>query len=206
MQVRVMGSNMEVGQSLTGFVEDHLLKEITKYFDKAVSAEVHFSKQGHMFKTVITVNEGVKGGITVKSDAEAGDVYASFTEGCEKAAKQLRRYKRRIKNYRRQGGGLKAVEPNYDVIDAVKYIVPPVTYDVFAEMEAEETPQTNEDSLKIVGEKNTDIESLTVEEAIMKMDLQDLPALVFVNKKNRRINVVYHRKDGNISWIDPKLN
>jgi hypothetical protein len=81
----------------------------------------------------------------------------------------------------------------------MKYIVPPTTYNIFEEIENEEA----EDSLKVVGEKNTDIESLTVEEAIMKMDLQDLPALVFINKKNRRMNVVYHRKDGNISWIDP---
>lgn len=197
---------MDVGQALTSFVEEHLSKEVTKYFDTAVRAEVHFAKEGHMFRTVITVNEGVKGGIAVKSNAEAGDVYASFTESCEKAAKQLRRYKRKIKNYRRQGGGIKSVEPDFDVIDAMKYIVPPTTYDVFAEMEEEETPQTNEDSLKIVSEKSTGIESLTVEEAIMKMDLQDLPALVFINRKTRRMNVVYHRKDGNISWIDPKLN
>ena len=71
-------------------------------------------------------------------------------------------------------------------------------------MENEESDQM-EDSLKVVSEKNTDIESLTVEEAIMKMDLQDLPALVFINKKNKRLNVVYHRKDGNISWIDPRV-
>ncbi len=206
MQIRVMGSNMEVGQSLTSFVEDHLSKEVTKYFDKAVAAEVHFSKQGHMFKTLIVINEGVKGGIAVKSNAEAGDVYASFAEACEKSVIQLRRYKSRIKNYRRQGGGLKSVEPDFNAIDAVKYIVPPVNYNVFAEMEEEESVQTSEDSLKIIGEKNTDVESLTVEEAIMKMDLQDLPALVFINKKNRRINVVYHRKDGNISWIDPNIN
>jgi hypothetical protein len=36
------------------------------------------------------------------------------------------------------------------------------------------------------------------------MDLADLPALLFRNKVNNRINVVYHRIDGNISWIDPK--
>lgn len=202
MQIRVIGSNIEVGQSLTGFVEEHLAKEVTKYFDKAVKSEVHFSKEGHMFKALITVNEGVKGGISVKSNAEAGDVYACFTEACDKAAKQLRRYKRRIKNFRRQGGGLKSVEPDFKAIDAMKYIVPPTAYNVFEEMENDEADDVSE-NVKIVGEKNTDIEKLSVEEAIMKMDLQDLPTLVFINSKNGRINVVYHRKDGNISWIDP---
>ena len=204
MQIRVLGSNIEVGQSLTQYVEENLAKSVTKYFDKAVNAEVHFSKSGHMFKVIITVNEGVKGGITVKGNAEAGDVYGAFNEAAAKCSKQLGRYKKRIKNFRREGGGLKSVEPDYQAIDAIKYIVPPVSYNVFEEMENEESEEIA-DSLKVVGEKNTDIESLTVEEAIMKMDLQDLPALVFINQKNRRLNVVYHRKDGNISWIDPRV-
>ncbi len=202
MQIRVLGSNIEVGQSLTQYVEENLAKSVQKYFEKAVNAEVHFSKTGQMFKVIITVNEGVKGGITVKGNAEAGDVYGCFNEAAEKCAKQLGRYKKRIKNYRRDGRGLKSMEPDYQALDAIKYIVPPVAYNVFEEMENEETAA---DSLQVVGEKNTDIENLTVEEAIMKMDLQDLPALVFINEKSRRLNVVYHRKDGNISWIDPRV-
>ena len=54
-------------------------------------------------------------------------------------------------------------------------------------------------------EKTAKIEELTVDQAIMKMDLADLPALVFINKANNRVNVVYNRKDGNISWVDPIL-
>jgi ribosomal subunit interface protein len=204
MQIRVLGSNIDIGQSLTQYVEEHLEKSVTKYFDKAVTADVHFSKEGQMFKVVITVNEGVKGGITVKSDAEAGEVYSCFNEGCHKVAKQLRRYKRRIKNYRRNGGGLKSVEPNFKVLDAVKYIIPPLTYDIFEEMESEEN-DNSDSSLNVINEKITNIEELTVNEAIMKMDLADLPALVFINSQNKRLNMIYHRKDGNISWIDPKV-
>jgi hypothetical protein len=54
-----------------------------------------------------------------------------------------------------------------------------------------------------IAEKGTNIENLTVSEAIMKMDLAHLPALMFINKLNNRINMVYHRHDGNISWVDP---
>ena len=86
----------------------------------------------------------------------------------------------------------------------IKLCLPPVAYDVFEEMEHEETDQLDQ-SLNVITEKTTNIEELTVEEAIMKMDLADLPALVFINKNNKRINVVYHRRDGNISWIDPQV-
>lgn len=197
MDIRVSGSNIETGQALVDHVEENLSKAVKKYFENAVSAVVHFSKSNQTFKVVITVNEGVKGGINVKSDAEAGDVYGCFNEASEKCAKQLRRYKRRIKNYRHNGGGIKAAEA--EALDAMKYILPPVPHD---EIEVEGDSSVD-DSVKVVDEKTTDIEELTVEEAIMKMDLQNLPALVFTNSKNKKLNVVYHRKDGNISWIDP---
>lgn len=202
MEIRVRG-NIDIGQSLTEYVEENLTKIVKKYFEKAVDAEVYFSKNKQMFNAVITVNEGVKGGgIVVKADAKAGDVYACFNEAGEKCAKQLRRYKSRIKKYRGKKG-IKSSEPNYKALNAVKYILPPVPYNVFEEME-NETQQDQSNSAKIVSEKNTDIEELTVDEAIMKMDLQNLPALVFTNVESKRINVVYHRKDGNISWVDPQ--
>ncbi len=198
---------MDVGQSLTEYVEDHLSKSVKKYFDNALDSEVHFTKQGNLFKSVITVNEGVKGGITVKSDSEAGDVYASFDEACQKASKQLRRYKRKIINYRRQAGGLKSVEPDYKAFDAMKYVLPPSNDDFLDEMENEvEQENIANESLNVITEKTTNVEELSVNEAIMKMDLANLPALVFTNKDSKRINVVYHRKDGNISWIDPQNN
>lgn len=203
MQIRVLGSHTEVGQSLTQYVQEHLEKSVKKYFDTAVSAEVHVVKNGHLFRITLTVNEGVRGGIIVKSDAEAGDSYGAFNEAAERVTKQLRRYKSKIKNYRRKGGGLKSVEPNYQAIDAMKYVLPPLNLDVFADMESEEVEDKLDESHKVVAEKNTEIEELSVDEAIMKMDLANLPALVFINSKNKRINVVYHRKDGNISWIDP---
>ncbi|MBL6664383.1 MAG: ribosome-associated translation inhibitor RaiA [Rickettsiales bacterium] len=206
MQIRVTGAGIEVGQSLTEFVEENLERAVKKYFENAVDAEVHFSKDGNLFKVMISVNEGVKGGIAVKSNASGGDVYGCFNEACEKAAKQLRRYKRRLVNYRRQAKSIKDQEPDYTIADAKKYILPPLSYDVFEEMEEEVIEEeVQNQSHNVINEKHTAIEKLTVDEAIMKMDLADLPALVFVNIENNRLNVVYHRKDGNISWIDPEV-
>ncbi len=200
MQIKVSGSNMEVGQSLTEFSSENLEKAVTKYFDKAVSSEIHFAKDGNLFKVVITVNEGVRGGIKIKSDGAAGDAYAAFSEACERVAKQLRRYKRKIQNYRRHQGGIKSAEIDYKAVEAMKYVMPPLAFDSQDEEGAEDKSHI------VIAEKVTEIEILSVDEAIMKMDLQNLPALVFINAENKRINVVYHRKDGNISFIDPQIN
>ncbi len=208
MDIRVAGSNLDIGQSLNNYARNNLEKAVGKYFQNAISGDIRFTKNGQMFHTSIIINEGVKGrGITIKSDGEAGDVYVSFNEAMEKVIKQLRRYKERIKEYRHQYS-IKNIEANVDSLLATKYIVPPMAFDIFSEYENEEIAKDKsfsiDGSMRIINEKESEIESLSVEQAIMKMDLLDLPALAFMNNKNGKINFIYHRKDGNISWIDPQ--
>lgn len=208
MDIRVAGSNLDIGQSLNNYARNNLEKAVGKYFQNAISGDIRFTKNGQMFHTSIIINEGVKGrGITIKSDGEAGDVYVSFNEAMEKVIKQLRRYKERIKEYRHQYS-IKNIEANVDSLLATKYIVPPMAFDIFSEYENEEIAKDKsfsiDGSMRIINEKESEIESLSVEQAIMKMDLLDLPALAFMNNKNGKINFIYYRKDGNISWIDPQ--
>jgi len=81
-------------------------------------------------------------------------------------------------------------------------VIPPLHHDIFKEFEESANIQ---DGVKIISEKSTEIEKLSVSDAIMKMDLANLPALIFINEENGNINAVYHRKDGNISWIDHSI-
>jgi hypothetical protein len=53
-----------------------------------------------------------------------------------------------------------------------------------------------------VSENITQLRTMTVGEAVMQLDLTDVPALVFRNSAHGEINVVYRRGDGNIGWID----
>jgi ribosomal subunit interface protein len=206
MDIKVVGSNMEIGSALTNHVKDRLELNVKKYFVNAVNANVFFTKNKNSFKANIVVNEGVNN-INVKSDAEAGEVYSCFESALEKASKQLRRYKRKIKTYRRSQGGFKSVDIRDQILEVPKYVIPAVPYGLFEEIEEEETIAMNQvDSLKIIEEKTTIVEELSVNDAIMKMDLSNLPALVFINSQNKRLNVVYLRKDGNVSWVDPILD
>jgi hypothetical protein len=50
----------------------------------------------------------------------------------------------------------------------------------------------------------THIETLSVGEAVMRMDLADQPALMFRNSAHGGLNMVYLRNDGNIGWVDPR--
>lgn len=55
----------------------------------------------------------------------------------------------------------------------------------------------------VVAEMQTNIDTLTVSEAVMRMELAELPALMFRNRAHGGLNLVYRRKDGNVGWVDP---
>ena len=206
MDIRVVGSNMEIGSALTKHVKERLETSVKKYFENAVNADVFFTKNKNSFKANIVVNEGINN-IDIRSNAESGEVYSCFENALEKASKQLRRYKGKIKTYRRSQGGFKSVDIRDQILEVPKYVIPAVPHNLFEEIEEEEAKYLKqEESLNIIEEKTTKLEELDVDDAIMKMDLADLPALVFINKQTQRVNVVYLRKDGNISWVDPILD
>ena len=100
--------------------------------------------------------------------------------------KQLRRYKRRLKDHQKQGVS-EAV-----AMAATKYVLQDDGQDA----------DNSEDAPLIIAEKQTPLEELTVADAVMRMNLANLPALMFLNKKTGNYNVVYKREDGNISWIE----
>ena len=63
-----------------------------------------------------------------------------------------------------------------------------------------------DDQPVIVAEMTAEIPSLTVSEAVMRLDLADLTAMMFRNSAHGGLNMVYRRPDGNIGWLDPQGN
>jgi ribosomal subunit interface protein len=98
MQITISGKHMETGTALKSHVDEALGAGVSKYFANAISADVIFSKLDHLFHCHITVNEGVKDGTVIASDSKAENVYTAFNGALEKAEKQLRRYKRKLKD------------------------------------------------------------------------------------------------------------
>lgn len=191
MQISVSGKQLDVGQSLRTHVERRLSDGVSKYFEKAIDANVVFSKQSHLFRADVLVNEGTGTGIVIKGNGTANDIYASFDQAADRIEKQLRRYKRKIKNHHKKKFNELTAE-ELALIEGTKYV-----------LTEKEEEHKEEDAPLIIAEKAVKIKKLTVSEAVMEMNLQNLPALVFINKGNGGLNVVYHRVDGNISWIDP---
>jgi hypothetical protein len=55
----------------------------------------------------------------------------------------------------------------------------------------------------VVAEAQGMIETLTVGEAVMRLDLLQQQVLMFRNRASGALNVVHKRADGHVGWIDP---
>lgn len=185
MQIIVSGKHLDTGNAFKAHAEKRLNEGIQKYLDRITTVHVVVGKEAHQFRVDITANSGTHDGFVIRGRADSTDIYAAFDSAADKIEKQLRRYKRRLTDHHAS----EAVQQHKTV--GKKYVI--------SDHEQEEVA----DAPVIIAEKSTDIEKLSVGEAVMKMDLSDLPALMFINSINGRVNVVYRRQDGNISWVDP---
>lgn len=189
MQIQVSGKGVDVGESLRTHVQKRTEEVITKYIDRINSVQVVVSKESFNFRADIHANLGTHSGLVVRSHDTSSDAHAACDNALEKIEKQLRRYKRKITNHHKHNGNSEA-----STNAGRKYVLPAN----FGEHE-DEKPING----VVIAEKPTAVDTLTVSQAVMKMDLQDLPAVLFKNVSSGRLNVVYRRADGNISWVDP---
>lgn len=189
MELTIQGIHVDVGNALREYIESKLPNMIGKYFDNTTDSTVSFSKQGSMFISSIQVH--VSKHIIVQGHGEGDDAYKALDEAMEHVLKRLRRYKRRLKDHRSQ---LSAKQ----IWASAQYVLQP-------------EPQVHDDEIAvnepenpiIISEMPGHVETLTVGEAVMRMDLAHLPALLFRNAGSGRVNMVYMRHDGHIGWVDP---
>jgi ribosomal subunit interface protein len=186
MEISINGKRLDVGDALRGHVEEHLTATVGKYFSRAHDASVTISREAHTFRADISVHP-IKG-VLAKGHANADDAYSAFDAAAEHIAKQLRRYKRRLNDHHKGRSGEEST--------------PAQQYIIAAETQEEELPEQGQPA--IIAELPTEIATLSVGEAVLRMDLADVPALMFRNRGNGGLNVVYRRPDGNIGWIDPQ--
>ena len=100
MELSVHGKQIDVGDALRVHVSDKLEDLNQKYFNHAAFATVTFSREGHgkpRTKAHISIQLGKN--IMVVADAVEADPYVSFENAAEKISKQMRRYKRRLRDH-----------------------------------------------------------------------------------------------------------
>jgi putative sigma-54 modulation protein len=169
---------MEPSDALKSYAEEKLGR-VVKYIDEPITAQVFLTveKIRHSAEVTITAK-----GVTIKASEETGDMYAAIDLVVDKIERQLKRYKERLKGHKASETPGTPIRKSVVEAQGIEKSTAPV----------------------IVQSKTFSIKPMSVEEAIMQMDLMHKDFFVYTDAATESINVVYLRKDGNYGLIQPE--
>jgi ribosomal subunit interface protein len=195
MQLSVKGKQLDIGSALRDHVETSLQRILGKYFGDAIVARVTLSREAHLYRASVSAHVGRN--ILLEAQGEAPEPYPAFEAAADRLSKRLRRHKRRLRNHHKEPAAAAEAMPAQQYILAGPEAV---------EADTVRTAASSEDRPVVVAEMTAEIPSLTVSEAVMQLDLADVPAMMFRNSAHGGLNMIYRRDDGNIGWLDPRGN
>lgn len=193
MPFRVSGKNIEVGEALRERIGARVVESLEKYFDGGFSGHVTVGKEAFGFHTECVVH--LDSGVVLRADSMAADAYLSADQAADNLDKRLRRYHRRLKDYRGNGRGNGREPDDVPAVDAPSYVI--------AAPEHDGEEDTGAFNPVIIAESTTVLKQLSVSEAVTELDMTGVAVMVFRHAIHGGINVVYRRADGNVGWIDP---
>jgi ribosomal subunit interface protein len=190
MNVTVTGKHIDLGDAFRERVISGLTAATGKYFPNPLDAQVTVVKEGASFRVDVAVHAARN--LRMEATGTAEEAYAAAEQAIERIAKRLRRHKRRLVRSHHHPAPL-AAEP------AQSYVINP------EEQETVEDSAPAGDQPLVIAEMATEVLTLSVGEAVMRLDLGGQPALMFRNAGSGQLNMIYRRPDGNVGWIDPAL-
>lgn len=175
MQITITSRHMELTDALKNHVENKVIK-IKKYVENAIVVHVVLAveKYRHIAEVTLQVD-----GQTIKGVEETGDMYSSIDKVMSKIERQAKKHKEIISKHSHQS--------NKEMVQ--EDIVSPSTRDV--------------KKADLVTTKKLTTKPMSVEEAVMQMNLISNDFMVFENSNTNKINVIYHLKDGDLGLIEP---
>jgi len=176
MKFIVSGKNLEVTDALREKVNKKLGK-LEKFFNPGTEAHITMSveKNRHIIEVTIPFN-----GIVIRAEESNDDMYTSIDKVIDILERQIRRNKTRLEKKLREGAFR---SENFSV-----------DHDIPEEQE-----------YRVVRSKKFPVKPMTVEEAILQMNLLGHEFFMFSNAETKEANVVYKRKNGNYGLIEPEF-
>lgn len=190
MQVSVTFRHMEPTEALKEFAAEKVEK-IQKYIHTPCDAHVVLSVEKYMHKADILIKAH---GVMMRGEEKSEDMYGSIDRAVERIERQVKRYRNKLTSHKPREGAMAKVTLNY--LEALR------------EAEPEESTNGNANAKdnglppEIVETREIDAHYMTVEEAVMQMDLLHNDFLVFLNAGSGEMNVLYRRKAGAYGLIE----
>lgn len=195
--ITITGRNVLITDPMKAYAMEKISK-IERFSSRIIDVVVimDIQKLEHRVDILIKV-----GHLTIKSQANTDNMYASIDKAVDKIEAQLRRYKKRIQDHQ-----TKPVDETEMTVNILQPIPDEELFDINDEIEDENLRRDHEryQFNQIVKQETIPLKALTSDEAVMKLDLSGDKFLIFRNEKDRKINILYKKEDGNFGLIEAK--
>ncbi|MFH2010344.1 MAG: ribosome-associated translation inhibitor RaiA [bacterium] len=190
MKFSVTFRKMEPTDAIKQYAEEKV-KKIKRFFPDPLNAHVVLALERYQHRA--DVNITLHNGLVLKGQDTSDDMYTSIDLAMNKIEKQVRRYKDKIRSHKPAAGP--QIPFRVDVIEEDDSEPALVDHPVINEVLDELLP-------KVIRSDDYLAQPMSVEEAVMQLNLMNNAFLVFTNSANQSINVIYRRNDGNYGLID----
>lgn len=190
MKLLIQGNNIVVTEAINNYVKEKLEKAVKHFQNLTTTIDVHLSvaknpRINNSHKAEVTVHAN---GTVIRAQESSGDLYASIDLVADKIARQLRKYKEKLLD-RTQ------VQPKTGEMVAEYPVVENLIGDRQVELPGE-----------VVRMKYFSMPAMTIEEALVQLQLVDHDFYVFRNSETNEINTIYIRNHGGYGVIIPRQN
>ena len=176
MKLTITARNMVVTPAITKRIEKKT-ETMGRYLWPETEMQIKLGKEKSRRVAEITVPMGKN--VILRSEASADDnLFLAIDKALAKMERQIRKHRTKLgKNLREE------------IPDVPEYI---------------EEEQADEAERKLVKRKTFPVRPMSVEDAIIEMDLLGHNFFAFVNIDTERTNVLYLRKDGDLGLLEPE--
>jgi putative sigma-54 modulation protein len=187
MQLSVTFRHMEGSDALKEHARDKLEK-IKKYFPDPIMAHVVLSTE-RGYQHCADVNIQLHNGLVIKGSESTEDMYSSIDLVMAKIERQVRRYKEKIRGHKARA--------DLSSIPVAHHVLSDEAHPHAEGAEPQEGTGPN-----ILQTEHIPARTLSVDEALMQLNLAGQSFLVFRNSESSHVNVVYRRDDGKYGLIE----
>lgn len=178
MQVNITFRHLESTDALKAHARDKV-EHIQRYVDRPTEAHVVLYVENLEHHADINLKAGP---FMLRGRAKSADMYASIDAAAERIERQLKKHKEKLKTFKpvERPNGFTPIDVHHDVLDVKR------------------GPAD-----RVVKRTTFQAKPMTLDEAVLQLDLLNGQFFVFQDAGDRAIGVVYRRDDGHLGLIKP---
>ncbi len=196
MEMQILARNMRLSERSEDYIQKKVAR-LERHLRERADAKLELSRtasrsEADRFVAQMTISAS---GATLRGQESGLTLFAAVDAVADVMDKQIRRYKGRA--YRTSQARRSARN------QAIREDVGALLEEIAADEEEQNEPI--EELGKVVRVKRFAMKPMTVEDAIMEMELLDHDFFLFQNAETERHSVVYRRTDGDYGVIEPDV-